>query len=108
MAYNETPQGWYYYGYVNYHIEKNEFDKALEYSLKAGVVNDQQMARASSLYWVNGQKDTALKYYKELINKYPDFTLDVLIKRQETWNLSKVSQKLIQNAFFEVQNVANK
>ena len=108
LAYNETPQGWYYYGYVNYHIEKNEFDKALEYSLKAGVVNDQQMARASSLYWVNGQKDTALKYYKELINKYPDFTLDVLIKRQETWNLSKVSQKLIQNAFFEVQNVANK
>ena len=108
LAYNETPQGWYYYGYVNYHIEKNEFDKALEYSLKAGVVNDQQMARASSLYWVNGQKDTALKYYKELINKYPDFTLDELIKRQETWNLSKVSQKLIQNAFFEVQNVANK
>ena len=108
LAYNETPQGWYYYGYVNYHIEKNEFDKALEYSLKAGVVNDQQMARASSLYWVNGQKDTALKYYKELINKYPDFTLDVLIKRQETWNLSEVSQKLIQNAFFEVQNVANK
>ena len=50
LAYNETPQGWYYYGYVNYHIEKNEFDKALEYSLKAGVVNDQQMARASSLY----------------------------------------------------------
>ena len=106
LTYNETPQGWYYVGYVNYYIEKNEFDKALEYSLKAGVSSDIQMARASSMYWVNGQKNTALKYYKELINKYPDFTLETLRKRQEIWSLSKVSQNLIQNAFKEVEEAA--
>ena len=36
LRYNETPQGWYYYGYVNYYISNNEPDKALE-ALKQGT-----------------------------------------------------------------------
>ena len=108
LAYNETPQGWYYVGYVNYYIENNNSEKALEYALKSGTDNnDHHMARSIALYWVNNQKDTAIKYYKELVTKYPEYTMDTLRRIHEVWNYSKASQKLIQNAFFEVQNAAN-
>ena len=108
LAYNETPQGWYYVGYVNYYIENNNYEKALEYALKSGTDNnDAHMARSMALYWVNNQKDTAIKYYKELVTKYPEYTMDTLRRNHEVWNYSKASQKLIQNAFSEVKNAAN-
>lgn len=108
LAYNETPQGWYYVGHVNYYIENNNYEKALEYALKSGTDNnDGHMSRSMTLYWINNQKDTAVKYYKELITKYPEYTMDTLRRNHEVWNYSKTSQKLIQNAFFEVQNAAN-
>ena len=65
------------------------------------------MSRSMTLYWINNQKDTAVKYYKELITKYPEYTMDTLRRNHEVWNYSKATQKLIQNAFFEVQNAAN-
>ena len=108
LAYNETPQGWYYVGHVNYYIENNNYEKALEYALKSGTDNnDGHMSRSMTLYWINNQKDTAVKYYKELITKYPEYTMDTLRRNHEVWNYSKATQKLIQNAFFEVQNAAN-
>ena len=60
------------------------------------------MARTSALYWVNDQKDTAIKYYKELISKYPEYTLDTLRRNQDVWSRAKESKELIQNAFKEV------
>ena len=46
LRYNETPQGWYYYGYINYYLTKNELDKALQFSLKMGTENHEQLSRA--------------------------------------------------------------
>ena len=103
LKYNETPQGWYYVGYVNYYIANNNYEKALEYALKSGTHNNEDhMARTSALYWVNDQKDTAIKYYKELISKYPKYTLDKLRRDQDVWSRAKESKELIQNAFKEV------
>ena len=103
LKYNETPQGWYYVGYINYYIANNDYQKALEYALKSGIhTNGTHMARASALYWVNDQKDTAIKYYKELITKYPEYTLDTLRRSQDVWRRAKESKNLIQNAFKEV------
>jgi len=103
LKYNETPQGWYYVGYINYYISNYNYEKALEYALKYGINNnDAHMARASALYWVNDQKDTAIKYYKELISKYPEYTLDKLRRDQDVWSRAKESKELIQNAFKEV------
>ena len=107
LAYNETPQGWYYVGYINYYIENNNYEKALEFALKSGTNNNgNHMARSLILYWVNNQKDTAIKYYKELINNYPEFTLDTVRRNHEVWSYSKASQNLIQNAFKEVEEAA--
>ncbi len=64
------------------------------------------MSRALALYWVNDQKDTAVKYYKELISKYPKFTLDTLRKIHDVWSPSKVTKDLIENAFQEVKQAA--
>ena len=103
LKYNETPQGWYYVGYINYYITNNNYEKALEYALKSGTHNNEaHMARASALYWVNDQKDTAIKYYKELIRKYPEYNLDTLRRHQDVWSRAKESKELIQNAFKEV------
>ena len=107
LKYNETPQGWYYVGYINYYIANNDYKKALEYALKSGThTNGNHMARASALYWVNDQKDTAIKYYKELITKYPEYTLDTLRRSADVWSRAKESKNLILNAFKEVEEFA--
>ena len=103
LKYNETPQGWYYYGYINYYISNNDYEKALEYTLKSGVANKYQIARALALYWINDQRDTAKKYYKVLLSKYPDFTLDTLRKKQDIMCLAKETKDLLDNAFKEVE-----
>ncbi|MDA7670849.1 TIR domain-containing protein [Verrucomicrobia bacterium] len=109
LKHNETPQGWYYVGYINYYIANNDNKKALEYALKSGThTNGNHMARASALYWVNDQKDTAIKYYKELITKYPEYTLDTLQRSQDVWSRAEESKNLIQNAFKEVEESAKK
>lgn len=102
LRYNETPQGWYYIGYVNYYLTNNEYDKALESALKFGVKNSSQHAKAAALYWLNGEKEIAQKYYKQLIVMEPDFTLEKLKKNQEVWSRAKVSRDLLQKAFKEV------
>ena len=102
LRYNETPQGWYYIGYVNYYLTNNEYDKALESTLKAGGSSSGQHATAAALYWLNGEKGIAQKHYKQLIVMEPDFTLEKLKKIQEVWSRAKVSRDLIQKAFKEV------
>ena len=102
LRYNETPQGWYYIGYVNYYLTNNEYDKALESTLKAGGSSSGQHATAAALYWLNGEKGIAQKHYKQLIVIEPDFTLEKLKKIQEVWSRAKVSRDLIQKAFKEV------
>ena len=102
LRYNETPQGWYYIGYVNYYLTNNEYDKALESTLKAGGSSSGQHATAAALYWLNGEKGIAQKHYKQLIVIEPDFTLEKLKKYQEIWSDAKVSRDLLQKAFKEV------
>jgi tetratricopeptide (TPR) repeat protein len=102
LRYNETPQGWYYHGYVNYYLTNNEYGKAVESALKVGVKNSGEHARAATLYWLNGEKEIAQKYYKQLIVMEPDFTLEKIKKHQEVWSDAKVSRDLIQKAFKEV------
>ena len=102
LRYNETPQGWYHIGYVNYYLTNNEYDKALESALKFGVKNSTQHAKAAALYRLNGEKEIAQKYYKQLIVMEPDFTLEKLKKNQEVWSRAKVSRDLLQKAFKEV------
>jgi tetratricopeptide (TPR) repeat protein len=102
LRYNETPQGWYYIGYVNYYLTNKEYDKALESTLKAGGNSSGQHATAAALYWLNGEKGIAQKHYKQLIVMEPDFTLEKLKKNQEVWSRAKVSRDLIQKAFKEV------
>ena len=102
LRYNETPQGWYYIGYVNYYLTNKEYDKALESTLKAGGSSSGQHATAAALYWLNGEKGIAQKHYKQLIVMEPDFTLEKLKKNQEVWSRAKVSRDLIQKAFKEV------
>jgi tetratricopeptide (TPR) repeat protein len=102
LRYNETPQGWYYIGYVNYYLTNKEYDKALESTLKAGGNSSGQHATAAALYWLNGENGIAQKHYKQLIVMEPDFTLEKLKKNQEVWSRAKVSRDLIQKAFKEV------
>ena len=71
--------------------------------MKSGITNNHQIARAIALYWINDQRDTAKKYYKELLSKYPDFTLDMLRKKQDIMSLAKETKDLLQNAFKEVE-----
>jgi len=102
LRYNETPQGWYYYGYVNYYLSSNEPDKALEFALKQGTKNQEHLSRAVALYWINGEKDTAQLYYSQLKEKYPKFTLETMQRQHDVWSTGEVSRVLLRKAFKEV------
>ena len=106
LRYNETPQIWYYYGYLNYYLTKNEPGKALEYSLKQGIKNEHHLARAVCLYWINGDFDTAKLYYNQLVERFPTYSLDSIRRDQEVWSAGKVSRDLLQAAFKEIVDAA--
>ena len=106
LRYNETPQSWYYYGYVNYYISNNEPDKALEFALKQGTKSPEQYARAAALFWVNDEKDTAQLYYDQLKDKYPEYNLALLQRDHEVWSPGQATRELIEATFREVVNAS--
>jgi TolB-like protein len=101
LKYNETPQDWYYWAYINYYMTKGDNQKALEYAIKS---NDQSlgMGNIASLYWINGEKDTALKFYNEILGVHPDFSMEIYIREHEIWARPPESRDQLVSAMNEI------
>ena len=80
----------------------------MESALKTGVNNSHKLAKALALYWINGERDTAQLYYKQLLDRYPEFTLDTLRKDLEVWSDAKVTRDLLQKAFKEIVDASKR
>ena len=86
-------------------MAKNDSEKALEYALKS---NNQSMALAdiTALYWINGNKDSALKYYNELMDAIPDFSFEGYKRELGVWSLAAESSSQLLPAFQKVIEAA--
>ncbi len=64
--YNERPQGWYNWPLIIYHSRIGNYKKSLEHSIAGNFKDDNNIAQTSILYWLNGEKEAALKRYSEV------------------------------------------
>jgi len=73
IRYNEKPQGWYNWPLITYHSREGDYKKGLEFAIKADYQDDNNIAQIAVLYWLNGEKESALRKYsdvKRLNNNY--------------------------------------
>jgi len=73
--YNERPQGWYNWPYIIHYSRIGEYKKSLEHVITADYKDDNHLAQTAILYWLNGEKDAAMRKYREVkrINKNYSF-----------------------------------
>ena len=106
LEYNDTPQGWYYLGYVTYYISINNFESALEFSLKMSANTHFDLPIVSALFWLNGDKVSAIKYYLELADKYPNFDVKNFEYSMDAFTFEEAVRNTLSKAYLEVENAA--
>ena len=85
IRYNEKPQGWYNWPLITYHSREGDYKKGLECAIKADYQDDDNIAQTAVLYWLNDEKESALKKYSEVkrlnknysIEDYKKFFFDI-------------------------------
>ena len=65
--FNDQPQGWYNWPYIIYYSRIGEYSKSLQHVIKADYKDDNHLAQTAILYWLNGDKKTAIRKYSEVI-----------------------------------------
>ena len=109
INYNSKPQFWYYMALEEYYMLKNDFQKALELSLKSPELE----WRTPTYHWILGDEEIALKKFKEYCSKNPsraEFIKEELGKGKESKALylssnptfEKASKDLLQ-AYLELE-----
>ena len=73
--YNERPQGWYNWPLIIYHSRIGNYKKSLEHSIAGNFKDDNNIAQTSILYWLNGEKEAALKRYSEVKKLNNNYTV---------------------------------
>jgi tetratricopeptide (TPR) repeat protein len=106
LEYNATPQGWYYLGFVTYYISINNFESALEFSLKMSANTHFDLPIVSALFWLNGDKVSAIKYYLELAGKYPNFDVQNFEYSMDAFTFEEAVRNTLSKAYLEVENAA--
>ena len=106
LKYNDTPQGWYYLGYVTYYISINNLESALEFSLKMSANTHFDLPIVSALFWLNGDKVSALKYYQELADKYPNFDVKDFEYSMDAFTFEDRVRNTLSEAYSEVEIAA--
>jgi tetratricopeptide (TPR) repeat protein len=106
LKYNDTPQGWYYLGYVTYYISINNLESALEFSLKMSANTHFDLPIVSALFWLNGDKVSALKYYQELADKYPNFDVKDFEYSMDAFTFEDRVRNTLSEAYSEVESAA--
>ena len=67
IKYNSKPQSWYYFALEEYYVSKNNFEMALQLSMKSPEIS----IKTPVYHWISGDKEIALKKFNEFISKKP-------------------------------------
>ena len=65
IDHSHRPQNWYYWGLAEYYLQKGEYEKCLEYHLKVKFNDKYYFARLGAVYWLNKERETAIKIYEQ-------------------------------------------
>ena len=77
LEFCEHPQGWYYWAMAEYYRLKKDYKECLKYLLKTtDQYRDWYYIQTATCNWLIGNKNTALKIYKELLDRKPDFSIE--------------------------------
>ncbi len=77
LEFCEHPQGWYYWSMAEYYRLKKNYKECLKYLLKTtDQYRDWYFIHTATCNWLIGNKDTALKIYKDLLERKPDFSIE--------------------------------
>jgi len=102
VKYNDTPQGWYYIGYVFYYMSKEDYEKALEYALQSAYNPAETIPLTASLFWLNGDKETAANYYQKIIDLDPNYSVEDFEYYLGVFHYERSSRQLLINIFVEI------
>ena len=67
IKYNSNPQLWYYFALGEYYVSKNNFEMALELSMKSPEIS----MKTPVYHWILGDKEIAIKKFTEYISTKP-------------------------------------
>ena len=89
--YNEKPQGWYNWPLIIYYSRIGNYKKSLEHSIAGNFKDDNNIAQTSTLYWLNGEKEAALKRYTE-VKKLIIATIQLRITSDFLWKYMTIKE----------------
>ena len=75
LSYSQRPQKWYYFGLSEYYLQRKEYEECLKYTVKLEFGDKFYFGRLGAIYWLNNQKQTAIKTFEKAISIDPDYSL---------------------------------
>jgi hypothetical protein len=75
LSYSQRPQKWYYFGLSEYYLQRKEYEECLKYTVKLEFGDKFYFGRLGAIYWLNNQKQTAIKTFEKAISLDPDYSL---------------------------------
>jgi len=102
IKYNDTPQGWYYTGYVFYYMSKEDYEKALEYVLQSAYNPAETIPMTACLFWLNEDKETAINYYQKVIEMDPNYSVADFEYYLGVFHYEQSLRQLLINTFVEI------
>jgi len=102
FKYNPNPQAWYYHGLSDYYVHSGDYQMALKTWLASGAKDDESAITTAILYWLNDNKNSALRYYKIFKIFKPNFTLSDFEKKDNMWYHNQNIRPVRKKAFMEL------
>ena len=98
FKYNPNPQAWYYYSLSFYYVDKGDYKTALQRWLESGAKDDESAIDTAVLYWINNNKTSALRHFKNFKVLQPEYSLSNFEKAEDMWihnqNIRPVRKKV--------------
>ena len=76
LSYSQRPQKWYYFGLSEYYLQRKEYEECLKYTVKLEFGDKFYFGRLGAIYWLNNQKQTAIKTFEKAISIDPNYSLN--------------------------------
>ena len=103
FKYNPNPQAWYYYSLNYYHVDKGDYKTALKVWLEAGAAMDNESTiETAILYWINNNKTSALRHFKNFKILQPEYSLSNFEHFQDMWIHNQNIRPVRKKAFMEL------
>ena len=103
FKYNPNPQAWYYYALNYYYVDKGDYKTALKVWLEAGAaMGNESTIETAILYWINNNKTSALRHFKNFKILQPEYSLSNFEHFQDMWIHNENIRPVRKKAFLEL------